>query len=57
MVHKMLKTLRKVEHPNIIKVEEAFEDLGKIYFIIEDLQGPSLFDYIMIDGKVSELTA
>ena len=47
MVHKMLKLLKSLDHPNIIKVEEAYEDLTKIYFVLEDITGPSLFNYVM----------
>ena len=41
------KILKQLDHPNIIKVEEAYEDLTKIYFVLEDITGPSLFNYVM----------
>jgi hypothetical protein len=48
LVLKELKLLSALDHPLIIKVQEAYEDQFKIYFIIEEFKGPSLF-YKIID--------
>ena len=37
MITKMYKLFRKSDHPNIIKIDEAYEDMTKLYFVIEDL--------------------
>ena len=57
MITKMYKLLRKSDHPNIIKIDEAYEDMTKLYFVIEDLQGPSMFDHVMNLGRISENNA
>jgi len=57
MIKKMYKLLRKSDHPNIIKIENAYEDMSKLYFVIEDLEGPSLFDLVMDQGKLTEAAA
>ena len=46
-----------MDHPNILKVLETFEDQFKIYFIIDDLKGGSLFEKIIYDGCLSEVDA
>lgn len=38
--------LSKLDHPNIIKPIEAFEDDHKIYFVIDELKGLNLQDKI-----------
>ena len=43
LVLRELKLLSVLDHPNIIKVQEAYEDQFKIYFIIDDFKGSSLF--------------
>jgi serine/threonine protein kinase len=42
------------DHPNIVKIEESFEDQDKVYFIIQELFGGNLFDMVMMNGKLSE---
>ena len=47
IILKELKILSELDHPNIVKVYEAFEDEFKIYMIIDDLEGESLFNRII----------
>lgn len=56
-VENELKILSKLDHPNILKVLESFEDKFKIYFIIDDFRGGSLFDKIIYDGCLPEVDA
>ena len=49
-----LKLLAKLDHPNIAKVLEAYEDKHKIYFIMLELKGGNLFDRIIRAGQFSE---
>ena len=56
-VENELKLLAKLDHPNILKVLETFEDKFKIYFIIDDFRGGSLFDKIIYDGCLLEVDA
>jgi serine/threonine protein kinase len=43
-----------LDHPNIVKVYGAYEDHFKIYIVIDDLRGESLFDRIIKLGLLSE---
>ena len=47
-----------MDHPNIIKVYDAFEDESKVYMIMDDMRGGNLFELIIKQGNLSEsLTA
>lgn len=45
LVRREVDLLRTCDHPNIIKVFDLFEDDSKIYLVVEDLNGPNLFDF------------
>lgn len=36
--------MRKINHPNIIKIYDVFQDARYFYFVMEYLEGPTLFD-------------
>eukprot|EP00971_Amphidinium_carterae_P047463 934902-Amphidinium_carterae.1 len=42
-------TLRKLDHPNICKLYEVFEDRHAIYLVIDLCEGGELFDRIVED--------
>jgi len=46
--------LRRVDHPNIIKLEEMIEAENKLYFVMELVTGGELFDRIVEKGSYSE---
>jgi len=54
MLKRELELLQRLDHPNIIHVYDALEDESKIYFVIDDMRGQNLFDYIISNGKCSE---
>jgi serine/threonine protein kinase len=54
IVEKELKLLARLDHPNIVKILEAYEDKHKIYFIMVELKGGNLFDKIIRAGQFSE---
>ncbi|GAB9468227.1 Camk protein kinase [Globisporangium polare] len=49
--------LRRVDHPNIAKLEEAFENDAYLILIMELLDGGELFDAIVEKGRFSEREA
>ena len=56
--------LRKLDHPNIIKLYESFEDRGYLYLVTEYLfglsslcEGGELFDRIDEEGSFDEARA
>ena len=46
--------LRQLDHPNIIKLFEVFEDKKYIYFIMEVCEGGELFERITEKGAFNE---
>lgn len=49
--------LSELDHPNIIKMYEAFEDADKIYVVQEILNGSELFDFVTSKSNFSEQDA
>ena len=50
-------TLKKLDHPNILRLYEVFEDQRKYFLIMEICKGGELFDEIMDKGNFSEKIA
>jgi len=46
--------LKSINHPNVMKTYEFYEDPKYIYIISELCQGGELFDYIVESGTISE---
>eukprot|EP00913_Durusdinium_trenchii_P027968 g26223.t1 len=46
--------MKMMDHPNIIKLYESFEDLRNIYLVMELCAGGELFDRIIESGHFSE---
>ena len=46
--------ISKLQHPNIIKVTDVFEENGTAYYVMEYVGGGSLSDLIKEKGKLSE---
>ena len=51
---KEAQNLAKLNHPNIIKVIEVFEDNGTVYYSMPFLTGGSLNDYVNKNGVLPE---
>jgi len=49
--------MKLLDHPNIIKLYEAFEDAKNIYLVMEVCDGGELFDRIIDKGNFSESEA
>lgn len=52
-----LSILRKLDHPNIMKIYEVFEDNVNYFLITELCKGEELFDTISTKIKFSEYEA
>lgn len=52
-----VKTLSTLDHPNIVKTHEYFEDEKRFYLVNELIEGGALFDEIIARGKLSEKDA
>ena len=49
--------LKKLDHPNILKLFEIYEDKQKFYVVTEECNGGELFDQIIEKGTYSERDA
>ena len=49
-----INILKQLDHPNIIKLYEIFEDQNRYYLITELCKGGELFDEIINQGVFSE---
>ena len=52
-----IKVLRKLEHPNIVRLVETFEDKHKVFLVMELVTGGELFDRIVEKGSYTEKDA
>ena len=52
-----INTLKSLDHPNIVKIYEYFEDEKRFYIVTEHIQGGELFDEIIKRGKFDEGSA
>eukprot|EP00927_Polykrikos_kofoidii_P054908 TRINITY_DN49250_c0_g1_i1.p1 TRINITY_DN49250_c0_g1~~TRINITY_DN49250_c0_g1_i1.p1 ORF type:complete len:558 (+),score=126.80 TRINITY_DN49250_c0_g1_i1:286-1959(+) len=49
-----IETMTQLDHPNIIRLYETFEDAKSIYLVMELCEGGELFDRITDQGSFSE---
>lgn len=52
-----MNIIKTLDHPNIFKIFEFFQDEEKYYLITEYLQGGELFEFISTQKSMSEKTA
>lgn len=56
-LHNEISVMHKVEHPNIVKFYEMFDDKTRLYLVIEIVTGGELFDRIIAKGSYTEKDA
>lgn len=56
-IYSEITVLKMVDHPNIIKLEDVFETIDRIYMVLEIMLGGELFDYIIDRGNLNEVEA
>ena len=54
---KEARNLARLNHPNIIKVIDVYEENGTVYYVMPYLAGGSLQDYVKTHGTLSETVA
>ena len=52
-----IDVLKNLDHPNILKLYEVFEDKQSIYLVTEFCSGGDLFDEIIAKGRFEEQEA
>ena len=55
MIRREIELLQNFDHPNLCKIHAFFETEDKIYLLIDDFRGQSLFDYVMKQGALKEI--
>lgn len=55
--HTEIDALKKLHHPNIIKLYDVFSTNTKIYIVMEMMAGGELFDYVVQKGTLTEAEA
>lgn len=51
------KMVMKLRHPNIVPISEVGEDRGRIYMVMDFVEGQNLREYIKAHKKIPNLTA
>ena len=54
LVQHELLMLADIDHPNIYKIHETYEDESKIYIVINDMYQTTLYDKILNEGQLSD---
>lgn len=54
MIKREIDLLKKLDHPNIMKVHCVIEDDDRIYLITDDIKGPNLFSHIIMKTQLNE---
>jgi len=49
--------MKLLDHPNIVRLHETFDDERNVYLVLEICNGGELFDRIVADGKFTEKAA
>jgi serine/threonine protein kinase len=49
--------LKKIDHPNVVKIHEIFKDERKLYIVMEYVEGKELFDFVVQKMKLLESEA
>mmetsp|Transcript_6353 Transcript_6353/g.10535 ORF Transcript_6353/g.10535 Transcript_6353/m.10535 type:complete len:439 (-) Transcript_6353:4-1320(-) len=52
--HTEIQSLRKLQHPNIIRLYDVFISEEKIFIVMELMHGGELFDYVVQKGTLTE---
>lgn len=57
LLRREIDIMKRVEHPNILKLHEIYESDEKVYIVMELVNGSELFDRIVDKGYYSEKNA
>jgi len=52
-----IEILKRLDHPNVIKIFETFEDARNVYIVMEICKGGEVFDRILSKGRFTESEA
>ena len=46
--------MRRLNHPNLLKIYEVYESNGSIYFILDIIEGGELIDRVLDKGTLND---
>ncbi|KAL1952777.1 hypothetical protein VTO42DRAFT_4268 [Malbranchea cinnamomea] len=49
--------MKLIEHPNIMKLYDVWENRGELYLVLEYVEGGELYDYVRTTGALPEIEA
>lgn len=49
--------LKKIDHPNVVKIFEIFKDHKKLYIVLEYVEGKELFEFVVSQERLLESEA
>lgn len=53
-VNRELEILRKLDHPNIVRLKSFYEDIENYYLVMELVPGGDLMDFVAANGAIGE---
>ncbi|WPK26557.1 hypothetical protein PUMCH_003915 [Australozyma saopauloensis] len=53
-VNRELQILRKLDHPNIVRLKSFYEDVENYYLVMELVPGGDLMDFVAANGAIGE---
>lgn len=53
-VNRELEILRKLDHPNIVRLKSFYEDVENYYLVMELVPGGDLMDFVAVNGAIGE---
>lgn len=53
-IKREIELLKKLDHPNIMKIHNIIEDEDRIYLVTDNIKGQNLFSYIILKTQLSE---
>ncbi|RKP30123.1 Pkinase-domain-containing protein [Metschnikowia bicuspidata] len=53
-VNRELQILRKLDHPNIVRLKSFYEDIENYYLVMELVPGGDLMDFVAANGAIGE---
>lgn len=56
-IEREVKIMKRISHPNIVKLYEVIETPKMLYLVMEYASGGEVFDYLVIHGKLKEKDA
>ena len=54
MIKREIDLLKRLDHPNIMKIHNMIEDEDRVYLVTDNIKGQNLFSYIILKTQLTE---